>query len=302
VMIGDKVIIRRAGDVIPQIVSAVIAQRPSDAKDIEFPPRCPVCDSAIERLEGEAIARCVAGLLCPAQRKEAIKHFSSRKAMDIDGLGDKLVEQLVDEQLIATPADIFNLTQTQLLTLERMGEKKASKLLIAIGEAKHTSLAKFIFSLGIREAGEATAANLAAYFKTVDKVAQASVDRLQVVDDVGEIVAKHIYYFFRQEHNKDVVSQLIAAGVHWDEIEEKSDGQLPLKGQTWVITGTLSTMGRSEAKEIIAGLGAKVAGSVSAKTTMLVAGEKAGSKLTKAQDLGIDTLDEQGLIDFLKQF
>jgi len=302
VKIGDTVIIRRAGDVIPQIVSAVIAQRPQDARDIEFPPTCPVCDSEIERLEGEAVARCNGGLLCPAQRKEAIKHFSSRKAMDIDGLGDKLVEQLVDEGLIATPGDIFTLEVSQLLTLERMGEKKATKLLSAIEVAKHTSLAKFIFSLGIREAGEATAANLASYFKTIENVAAASIERLQRVDDVGEIVAKHIYYFFKKEHNQEVVASLIAAGVHWDVIQEKSEGQLPLKGQTWVITGTLTTMGRSEAKEIIAGLGAKVAGSVSAKTTMLVAGEKAGSKLTKAQDLGIDTLDEQGLIDFLKQF
>ncbi len=302
VMIGDKVIIRRAGDVIPQIVSAVIAQRPEDAKAISFPLTCPVCDSGVERLEGEAVARCAGGLFCAAQRKEAIKHFASRKAMDIDGLGDKLVEQLVDEKLIQTPADIFSLSQAQLLTLERMGEKKANKLLASIETSKHTSLAKFVFSLGIREAGEATAANLASYFKTIDNIAQASIERLQKVDDVGEIVAKHLYYFFRQEHNQAVVTQLIEAGVHWDEIKEKSDAQLPLKGQTWVITGTLSTMGRSEAKEIIAALGAKVAGSVSAKTTMLVAGEKAGSKLAKAQDLGIDTLDEQGLIDFLKQF
>lgn len=302
VMIGDKVIIRRAGDVIPQIVSAVVAKRPDDAKEIVFPPNCPVCESDIERLEGEAVARCAGGLFCGAQRKEAIKHFCSRKAMDIDGLGDKLVEQLVDEGLIKTPADIFSLSQEQLLTLERMGEKKATKLLGAIEASKYTTLAKFLFSLGIREAGEATAANLASYFKTIEKIAAASVERLQKVDDVGEIVAKHIYYFFKQEHNQAVVAQLIEAGLHWDEIVQKEDAQLPLKGQTWVITGTLSTMGRTEAKEIIAGLGAKVAGSVSAKTTMLVAGEKAGSKLTKAQDLGIDTLDEQGLIDFLKQF
>jgi len=302
VKIGDKVIIRRAGDVIPQIVSVVIAQRPENAKTIAFPLTCPECDSAIERLEGEAIARCAGGLFCGAQRKEAIKHFSSRKAMDIDGLGDKLVEQLVDEQLIATPADIFKLSHAQLLTLERMGDKKASKLLVAIEAAKHTSLAKFIFSLGIREAGEATAANLASYFKTIEKIAAASIDNLQKVDDVGEIVAKHLYYFFRQAHNQAVIEQLIEAGVHWDEISDKSHEQLPLRGQTWVITGTLSTMGRSEAKEIIAALGAKVAGSVSAKTTMLVAGEKAGSKLAKAQDLDVDTLDEQGLIDFLTQF
>ena len=302
VMIGDKVIIRRAGDVIPQIVSAIVAQRPDDAKAIEFPETCPVCDSEIERLEGEAIARCMAGLVCGAQRKEAIKHFSSRKALDIDGLGDKLVEQLVDEDFIQTPADLFTLTIEPLLNLERMGQKKAQKLLDSLQTSKVTTLAKFIYSLGIREVGEATASNLAAYFKTLDKIKEASVSRLQNVDDVGEIVAKHLYYFLKQDHNLQVIDQLIEAGVSWPAIEEKSAEQLPLQGQTWVITGTLHTMGRSEAKELISQLGAKVAGSVSAKTTMLVAGEKAGSKLTKATDLGIKTLDEDGLVSFLAQF
>ncbi len=302
VMIGDKVIIRRAGDVIPQIVSAIVAQRPDDAKAIEFPETCPVCDSEIERLEGEAIARCMAGLVCGAQRKEAIKHFSSRKALDIDGLGDKLVEQLVDEDFIQTPADLFTLTIEPLLNLERMGQKKAQKLLDSLQTSKVTTLAKFIYSLGIREVGEATASNLAAYFKTLDKIKEASVSRLQNVDDVGEIVAKHLYYFLKQDHNLQVIDQLIEAGVSWPAIEEKSAEQLPLQGQTWVITGTLHTMGRSEAKELISQLGAKVAGSVSAKTTMLVAGEKAGSKLTKATDLGIKTLDEDGLVSFLTQF
>jgi len=302
VMIGDKVIIRRAGDVIPQIVSAIVAKRPDDAKDIEFPETCPVCDSEIERLEGEAIARCMAGLVCGAQRKEAIKHFSSRKALDIDGLGDKLVEQLVDEDFIQTPGDLFTLTIEPLLNLERMGQKKAQKLLDSLEASKATTLAKFIYSLGIREVGEATASNLANYFKTLDKIKAASVERLQSVDDVGEIVAKHLYYFLKQEHNLVVIEQLIEAGIHWPVIEEKSADQLPLQGQTWVITGTLHTMGRSEAKELISQLGAKVAGSVSAKTTMLVAGEKAGSKLAKATDLGIKTLDEDGLVSFLAQF
>lgn len=302
VMIGDKVIIRRAGDVIPQIVSVVIAQRPEDALAINFPSTCPVCDSEIERLEGEAIARCMAGLVCAAQRKEAIKHFSSRKALDIDGLGDKLVEQLVDEDFIKTPADLFSLSVQPLLNLERMGLKKAQKLLDSLQASKITTLAKFIYSLGIREVGEATANNLAQYFKTLDKIKDASVARLQNVDDVGEIVAKHLYYFLKQDHNLLVIEQLLDAGISWPAIEEKTSDQLPLQGQTWVITGTLHTMGRSEAKERISQLGAKVAGSVSAKTTMLVAGEKAGSKLTKATDLGIKTLDEDGLVSFLAQF
>jgi DNA ligase (NAD+) len=302
VMIGDKVIIRRAGDVIPQIVSAVIAQRPDDAKSIDFPETCPECDSDIERLEGEAIARCIGGLICGAQRKEAIKHFSSRKALDIDGLGDKLVEQLVDEDLIQNPSDLFTLTTEQLLKLDRMGEKKAQKLLTSLEVSKETTLAKFIYSLGIREVGEATAGNLALYFKNLEKIKAASVTRLQNVDDVGEIVAKHLYYFLKQDHNLLVIEQLLEAGVHWPIIEEKSAHQLPLQGQTWVITGTLHTMGRSEAKDMISQLGAKVAGSVSARTTMLVAGEKAGSKLVKATELGVKTLDEDGLVSFLAQF
>lgn len=302
VKVGDQVIIRRAGDVIPQIVSVVIAQRPDDVKEIEFPENCPVCHSDIERLEGEAVARCVGGLICGAQRKEAIKHFSSRKALDIDGLGDKLVEQLVDAEMINTPSDLFSLSIEQLLTLERMGEKKAQKLLDALAASKTTTLAKFIYSLGIREVGEATASNLAQHFKTLDAIKAASVSRLTNVDDVGDIVAKHLYYFMRKTHNLDVIDGLLASGINWPEIEEKDEGQLPLAGQTWVITGTLHSMGRSEAKDRIAALGAKVSGSVSAKTTMLVAGEKAGSKLTKATDLGIKTMDEDGLTAFLAQF
>lgn len=302
VKIGDKVIIRRAGDVIPQIVSAVIAQRPGDAREIVFPKICPVCDSQIERIEGEATARCSGGLFCPAQRKEAIKHFSSRKALDIDGLGDKLVEQLVDEGLIETAADLFSLSRQQLLTLDRMGEKKAAKLLASLDSAKRTTFAKFLYCLGIREVGEATAANLAQHYQQIDALEQASQESLQRVGDVGEIVAKHIYYFFRQSHNQAVIQSLLDAGLSWPVIEQKSALDQPLLGQTWVITGTLSTMGREQAKAKIAELGAKVAGSVSAKTTTLVAGEKAGSKLAKAQSLGITILDEQGLIDFLENY
>ena len=300
VMIGDKVIIRRAGDVIPQIVSVIVARRgEGELTPILFPATCPVCDSPIERIEGEAIARCSGGLFCGAQRKEAIKHFSSRKALDIDGLGDKLVEQLVDEGLVKTPADVFSLSKDQLLTLDRMGEKKADKLLKSVETAKSTTFAKFLFCIGIREVGEATASSLANYFKILSKIENASIERLQKVDDVGEIVAKNIYYFFRQEHNQQVVAALLDAGLNWPAIEEKSVEEQPLLGQIWVITGTLTTMGRDEAKAKIVALGAKVSGSVSAKTTTLVAGEKAGSKLAKAQALGVNVLDEQGLTDLL---
>ncbi|MDP2560175.1 NAD-dependent DNA ligase LigA [Psychrobium sp. 1_MG-2023] len=302
VKIGDHVVIRRAGDVIPQIVSVVMAKRDESVTNIEFPERCPVCDSEVERIEGEAVARCSGGLFCAAQRKEAIKHFSSRKALDIDGLGDKLVDQLVDAELIQTPADIFSLDKERLLTLERMGEKKADKLLNAVEQAKHTTFAKFLYCLGIREVGEATAANLSQHYQTLDKVATASTESLQRVDDVGEIVAKHIFYFFKQSHNQEVVDALLGAGVNWAEVHQRSEDELPLKGQTWVITGTLNQMKRDEAKAKIAQLGAKVAGSVSKNTTTLVAGEKAGSKLTKAQDLGVNVLDETGLIELLTQY
>lgn len=300
IKIKDTVVIRRAGDVIPQIVSVVIDKRPSDAKQILFPSTCPVCDSEVIRLEGEAVLRCTGGLFCGAQRKEAIKHFASRKALDIDGLGDKLVEQLVDEKLIQTPADLFKLTELSVSTMERMGQKSAQNLINGIEKAKQTTLAKFIYSLGIREVGETTASNLAQYFLTFAAIKTADSETLQKVPDVGGVVATNIVSFFQQEHNVEVITELESI-MSWPAIEVKTEDQQPLLNQIFVLTGTLSQMGRSEAKGHLQSLGAKVSGSISAKTDYLVAGEKAGSKLTKAQDLGVNILTEQAMLDLLKE-
>lgn len=305
VKIGDTVIIRRAGDVIPQVVAVVLEKRPADAKEVIFPTQCPVCAADIERIEGEVVARCSGGLFCGAQRKEAIKHFSSRKALDIDGLGTKIIEQLVDHELIKTPADLFLLSQQDLLGLERMGEKSANKLLTALDAARSTTLPRFLYALGIREVGEATANNLAQHFLTLDAVMKAEVEQLLMVPDVGEIVAKHLYYFFRQPDNQAVVQALVApageggCGLHWPEIKAVVVTEQPLAGQTFVLTGTLSQLSRSDAKAALQALGAKVAGSVSAKTSCVVAGEAAGSKLVKAQELGVAILDEDGLLALL---
>jgi len=300
IKIKDTVIIRRAGDVIPQIVSVVIDKRPDDAIEIIFPSTCPVCDSEVKRLEGEAVLRCTGGLYCGAQRKEAIKHFASRKALDIDGLGDKLVEQLVDENLIQTPADLFSLTELTISTIERMGKKSAQNLIQGLQNAKQTTLAKFVYSLGIREVGETTAANLAQYFLSLAAIKTADIETLQQVPDVGKVVADNIVNFFEQSHNIDVVNELEQI-MSWPDIEVKSEDQQPLLNQTFVLTGTLSQMGRSEAKAHLQSLGAKVSGSISAKTHYLVAGEKAGSKLTKAQSLGVEILTEQAMLDLLGQ-
>ncbi|UAA40515.1 NAD-dependent DNA ligase LigA [Paraneptunicella aestuarii] len=293
---GDTVIIRRAGDVIPQVVSVVLEKRPDDAQDIVFPEHCPVCDSHIERTEDQAVARCTGGLVCKAQRKEAIKHFVSRKALDVDGLGDKLIEQFVDLGWIETPADLFKLDIAQVAALERMGEKSAANIDKALDAAKKTTLAKFIYSLGIREVGEATAANLANHFLTLEALLQADIAALQEVDDVGEVVAQHVVHFFGEARNREVIQQLQDAGVHWPQIEKKSQDEQPLIGKTFVITGTLSSMGRNDAKARLQDLGAKVAGSVSANTDYLVAGEKAGSKLTKAQELGVEVMTEEQML------
>lgn len=294
--IKDTVIIRRAGDVIPQVVSVVLNKRPDDATNITFPIECPVCGSAVKRNEGEAVLRCTGGLFCEAQRKEAIKHFSSRKALDIDGLGDKLVEQLVDEKLIKTPADLFTLNETILTTLDRMGLKSAQNIVKSLEQSKRTTLPRFIYSLGIREVGETTANNLAVHFLSMTALKSASLDTLQKVSDVGEVVANNIVNFFNAEHNNEVVEQLIKAGVNWPDIEVKDDEQMPLKDLVFVLTGTLSQMGRSQAKNTLQSLGAKVSGSVSAKTDYLVAGEKAGSKLTKANDLNVKVLSEDEMM------
>ena len=301
VMVGDTVVIRRAGDVIPQIVNVVESKRPKNAKLIVFPTTCPVCDSHIERIEGEAVSRCSGGLVCAAQRKEAIKHFASRKAMDIDGLGDKLVEQLVDEGLIESFLDLYSLQLESLLKLERMGEKSAQNLLASIEVSKNTTLPKFLYSLGIREVGVATAQNLVNHFLDLKVLVKADLDALIEVDDVGPIVAEHILSFFAEPHNQKIIDGLLNIGITWPVIEQKDASELPLAGQTFVVTGTLASMGRDLAKEYLQRLGAKVAGSVSAKTHGLVAGEKAGSKLTKAQDLGVPVLDETAFLALLNQ-
>ena len=301
VKVGDTVVIRRAGDVIPQIVNVVEAKRPANAKDIVFPSTCPVCDSHIERIEGEAVSRCSGGLVCAAQRKEAIKHFASRKAMDIDGLGDKLVEQLVDEHLIESFLDLYSLSLDSLLKLERMGEKSAKNLLAAIEASKQTTLAKFLYALGIREVGVATAQNLVSHFLDLKVLVKADLDALLEVDDVGPIVAKHLLSFFAEPHNQKIIDGLLNIGITWPVIEKKDTSELPLAGQTFVVTGTLASMGRDQAKDYLQRLGAKVAGSVSAKTHGLVAGEKAGSKLTKAQDLDVPVLDEGAFLQMLAE-
>lgn len=298
IAIGDTVVIRRAGDVIPQIIGVLHDRRPADARSIVFPETCPVCDSAIVRIEGEAVARCTGGLFCAAQRKEALKHFVSRKAMNIDGVGGKLIEQLVDRELIHTPADLFKLDLTTLTRLERMGAKSAENALASLEKAKNTTLARFIFALGIREVGEATALNLANHFKTLEALQNADLEALQQVPDVGEVVANRILAFWHEPHNVAVVNDLIAQGVHWDDVEVKEVGENLFKGKTVVLTGTLTQMGRNEAKALLQDMGAKVSGSVSAKTDFVIAGDAAGSKLTKAQELGVTVLTEE---EFLAQ-
>ncbi|WP_318473638.1 NAD-dependent DNA ligase LigA [Photobacterium leiognathi] len=302
VMIGDTVIIRRAGDVIPQIASVVESRRPESAQAIVFPTECPVCQSKIERIEGEAVARCTGGLFCQAQRKEALKHFVSRKALDVDGCGEKVIEQLVDREMVATPADLFKFSAGEVTVLERMGPKSAQKLVDALKASKLTTLPRFIYSLGIREVGEATAANLANYFETLEAISQATKEQLIEVPDVGDVVAAHIFNFFREEHNMAVVKDLQEVGIHWPEIEKPEEGiELPLEGKTVVLTGSLSQLTRSDAKAALQKLGAKVTGSVSKKTDLLVAGEAAGSKLAKAQELDIEIWDEQKLVDLMSK-
>ena len=293
IAIGDTVVIRRAGDVIPQIIGVLHDRRPADARPIIFPKTCPVCDSAIVRIEGEAVARCTGGLFCAAQRKEALKHFVSRKAMDIDGVGGKLIEQLVDRELVHTPADLFKLDLTTLTRLERMGTKSAENALASLEKAKNTTLARFIFALGIREVGEATALNLANHFKTLEALQNADLETLQQVPDVGEVVANRILAFWHEPHNVAVVNDLIAQGVHWETVKTKEVTENRFKGKTVVLTGTLTQMGRNEAKALLQDMGAKVSGSVSAKTDFVIAGDAAGSKLTKAQELGVTVLTEE---------
>ncbi|WP_145578568.1 NAD-dependent DNA ligase LigA [Yersinia alsatica] len=298
--IGDTVIVRRAGDVIPQVVGVVLEQRPQDAKEITFPEHCPVCGSDIERVEGEAVARCTGGLFCAAQRKEALKHFVSRRALDVDGMGDKIIEQLVEKQYIENPADLFTLTAGKLTGLDRMGPKSAQNLIVALEKAKQTTFARFLYALGIREVGEATAANLAAHFRNLDNLRAADIEALKSVPDVGEVVAKHVLNFLSEEHNQKVIDALEKV-ISWPEpqqiIAEEIDS--PFAGKTVVLTGSLTILSRDEAKDRLTALGAKVSGSVSKKTDLVIAGEAAGSKLVKAQELGITVIDEAEMIRLL---
>lgn len=295
VKIGDTVVIRRAGDVIPQVVSVVLERRPADARSIIFPSHCPECGSHLERAEGEAVTRCTGGLICGAQRKEALKHFASRKAMDIDGLGDKLIEQLVDKHWLKSPADLYRLKARELAYLPRMGEKSAENIVAAIAASKQTTLPRFLYALGIREVGEATALNLAQHFSRLTALQEANMEQLEQVQDVGQVVASHIYQFFREPLNQDIIEQLLQLGINWPDMTAGSTHTATLAGNTYVLTGTLLSMTRDEAKQALQARGAKVAGSVSAKTTAVIAGDNAGSKLSKAEQLGVPVLSEDDL-------
>jgi DNA ligase (NAD+) len=298
---GDTVMVRRAGDVIPQVMAVIAGRRPADAVPVALPAGCPSCGSPIARVEGEAVARCTAAPRhCPAQLKEGLKHFASRLALDIDGLGDKLIEQLVEAGLVREPADLFRLSHEALAGLERMGAKSASNLLQALERATSTTLPRFIYALGIREVGEATAQNLARHFGSLDALRAASVADLEAVPDVGPIVAGHLYGYFSDPERRQVIDDLLAVGVSWP--DAAGGGPAPLVGQTWVLTGTLEALSREEAREQLQRLGAKVAGSVSGKTTVVVAGPGAGSKLDKARSLGLTILDENAFLDLLNQY
>ena len=299
VRVGDTVVVRRAGDVIPEVVSVLLEKRVEGAPPFTMPRQCPVCGSDAVRLEGEADYRCTGGLFCGAQRKEAILHYAHRRAVEVDGLGDKLVEQLVDANVIRTLPDLYKLGLTALASLDRMADKSAKNLLEALEQSKQTTLPRFIFGLGIRHVGEATAKELARHFGKLDAVMEASEAQLLAVRDVGPIVAKSIRTFFDQPHNREVVEQLRACGVTWQEGEPAAVAPQPLSGKTFVITGTLPTLSRDEAKDRVEAAGGKVAGSVSKKTDYVVAGAEAGSKLVKAQELGVAVIDEDALLALL---
>lgn len=301
VRIGDKVIVRRAGDVIPEVVEPILNLRPDNTKLFVMPTHCPECDSEIIKEQGKAVYRCIGGLFCPAQRKRALQHFVSRKALDIVGLGNKLIDQLVDENLVNHPDDFFKLTVEQLTKLERMADKSANKIITSIDNSKETTFARFIYSLGIPEVGEVTAANLAQYFKELEKLKNAAIEQLIDVDDVGEIVAENVSHFFQQTHNLEVINSLQAQGVCWQMPENRViEPDSIFTNKVLVITGTLASMSRSEAQKILEGLGAKVTGSVSSKTDFLIAGEKAGSKKTKAEQLAITILEEDDWLNMME--
>ncbi len=307
VRIGDTVSIRRAGDVIPEVVSVVLDKRPSNALLFAMPAECPVCGSHIKRLDDEAVARCTGGIFCAAQRKQAMIHFASRKAMDIEGFGDKLVEQLVDSGLANNLSEIYRLDFKTLANLDRMAEKSAQNIIDALEKSKKTTLARFIYALGIRNVGEATAKDLARYFGSIEAIQHAGVDQLQQVPDVGPIVAESILNFFSEQHNREIISTLIApaeeggVGIHWDVVAAQAGVTGIFTGKTFVLTGTLPSLGREDAKAMIENAGGKVSGSVSKKTDYVVAGADAGSKLTKAQELGLNIVDETELLKMLSE-
>lgn len=302
-MIGDTVIVRRAGDVIPQVVGVVTSERPAEARPVVFPTQCPVCGSDVERVEGEAVLRCTAGLVCAAQRKEALKHFVSRRAMNIDGMGDKIIDQLVERELVKTPADLFRLNKEILTRLDRMGTKSAKNLMKALEKSRQTTFARFLYALGIREVGAATAANLAAAYGRLDALIAADINSLMSVQNIGNIVATHVRHFFEETHNIEVIQDLLsqAIGIRWPEPMAAPVAAIdnPFAGKTIVLTGSLSSMSRDEAKDRLVALGALVSGRVSAKTDLVIAGEASGSKLSKAQQLNILVMDEAEMMCLL---
>jgi len=297
VRIGDTVTVRRAGDVIPEVVSVIKERRPKSATEFVMPSRCPVCDSHIERLADEAVARCSGGLFCGAQRKQALIHFAHRRALDIEGLGEKIVDQLVDQNLVRTPADLYRLGFSALANLERMGEKSADNLIQAINQSRNTTLARFIFALGIRHVGETTAKDLANHYQSMHALMDASLEDLLTVKDVGPVVADSIVSFMEEAHNREVIEQLLASGMQLS--VEKKVISAAVVGKTFVLTGTFPSLSRDQAKDLLEKAGAKVAGSVSKKTDYVVAGTDAGSKLSKAEELGITVIDEQAMLDLL---
>ena len=300
VRVGDTVVVRRAGDVIPEVVSVILDKRPQDAVPVQLPQSCPVCGSQVLRVEGEAAARCTGGFTCRAQRQEALRHFASRRALDIEGLGDKLIEQLVEREMVKSPADLYALTLPQLSQLERMGEKSAANLLAAIEKSKNTTLPRLLYGLGIREVGEATALAVARHFGTLERLMGADESAIRQVPDVGPVVAAHVAAFFASEEHRRVIKALRDKGVKWPDIERADAAGPPaLSGRTVVITGTLGSMSREQAQEALTARGARVSGSVSKKTSFVVAGSEAGSKLAKARELGVPVLDEQQLIALL---
>jgi len=298
VRVGDWVVVRRAGDVIPEVARVVIERREGQPVEFQMPTECPVCGSAVERDEGEAAFRCTGGLYCAAQRIRSIQHFVSRRALDIEGLGEKLVVQLVESGLVHSIADIYKLEREQLIALERMGEKSADNLLSELAKSKAPDLDRLLYALGIREVGEVTARSLARHFRSLENIINASEEELVEVPDVGPVVAAHVHAFFREQHNTEVIAELQAAGLSWKPVETV-DGEQPLAGQTWVLTGSLG-MPRARAKSLLESLGARVSGSVSAKTSVVLAGEAAGSKLRKAENLGIQVIDEEAFVRLME--